>query len=247
MTGRDARQIESKAGSSSALKSSRPPPKRQKRDHLQENSVSKFFPQKEPLQHRGSRAIPSTSTSSHSSRPSTDAIIIDVEDDTPATNDHPHEPTLLRTSSPDPMDVINTEVSYEFDQNKPSPISVFSSSLEEIRKPAQDGQSTRRVRSVMKGIDAHAVASHSRRDGDNDDTRPVSTLPTLLSRGGSSAQAKASSGRGNVKEKVAIFEQKKPDNPPHIDLKERQTRKSAMKRKQVCLSSLCYARKLSEL
>jgi hypothetical protein len=245
MTSSDARQIESKAGPSSALKSSlRQPPKRRKLDHPKEDSVSKYFLKTSP-QRRASRAIPSTSTSSHPSRPTTNAIIIDAEDDAP-TNDHSRETIVLSTSSPDPMDVIGPDLSYGFDQNKRSPFSQFSSALEETRNPPQDGESTRRVRNVMMGLTTRtsaSSASFSRPGDDTDDARPA---PTFLSRGESSAQAEASSGRGNVKKKVALFELNKRDNPPpHLDLViMRQTRKSGMKPKQVCLLSLvCTTRK----
>lgn len=243
MTSSDARQIESKAGSSSAPKPSlRQPPKRRKLDHPQEKSLSKYFtlPQR-----RASQAIPSTSTSSHPSRPTTNAIIIDAEDDTSTTNDHSRETIVLSTSSPDPMDLISPDLSYGFDQNKRSPISQFSSSLEETRNLPQDGESTLRVRNVMMGVKTRTTASSasfSRPGGDTDDARPA---PTFLSRGESSAQAEASSGRGNVKKKVALYEQNKRENPPHLDLITiRQTRKNAMKPKQVCLLSLvCTTRK----
>jgi hypothetical protein len=213
-------------------------------ENLQANSVSKYFPRELP-QRRDSRAIPSTSTSSHPSRPTTNAIIIDAEDDTPTTNDHSRETIVLSASSPDPMDVIGPEVSYEFDQNKPSPISLFSSSLEETRNPPQDGKSTLRVRNVMRELETRTAPSFSRPGGDTDDARPAP--PTLLSRGESSAQAEASSGRGNVKKKVALYEleRSRQDSPRHLNLKNLgQTRKNAMKPKQVCpLSLVCTTRK----
>jgi hypothetical protein len=243
MTSGDARQTESKAGSSSAPKSSlRQPPKRRKLDHLQqENSVSMYFSKELPQQRQGPQAIPSTSTSSHHNRPTSNAIIIDAEDDTPATNEPPRETTVLSISSPDPMDVIGPEASYDFDQNKPSPIQLFSSSFEEIRKPSQDGQSTLRVRNVMKELETRTAMSVSRLVSDADDARSTDALPTSLSRDESSAQAKASSRRGNVKEKVALIEQGKRDNhPPHLNLKTivPRSRKEAMKPKQVGLSIL---------
>jgi hypothetical protein len=215
-------------------------------DHPQEVSaskLSKYFTET-PSQRRTSQAIPSTSTPSHLSRPTSNAIIIDAEDDTPTTNDHSHEMIVLSTSSPDPMDLIGSGLSYGFDQNKRSPISQFSSALEETRNPPQDGESTLRVRNVMMGLNTRtpaSSASFSRPGGDTDDARPA---PTFLSRGESSAQAEASSGRGNVKKKVAIFEQNKQANPPHFDLRLRKTRKNGMKPKQVCLLSLvCTTRK----
>jgi hypothetical protein len=247
MTNSDARQVDGrdgKAGSSSALKasSSRKEPKRRKVDFALENTVSRYFPP------RGAQAIPSTSTSSssHLTHPTANAIIIDAEDDTPATDDDRHEPIVLRTSSPDPMDVIGAaEVSYVFDQNKPSPIHVYSASLEGKRKPPQDGDSTLRVRNTMKEVEARTTESVSP-DADADNVRPADAYLALLPpRRESAAQAEASSGQGNVKEKVALFEKSNRDNPRHLNLLtiNSQSRKNGMKPRQVgLLSAVCTTR-----
>ena len=47
-----------------------------------------------------------------------DAIIIDEEDDTPTTNDDPHDPIVVGNSSPDPVDFLAQKHSYAFDQKK---------------------------------------------------------------------------------------------------------------------------------
>jgi hypothetical protein len=249
MTRGDARQVEGrdgKAGSSSTSRLSplrqRQTTKRRKLEHLQ-GDVSKYFSNDNPVR-RGSLAIPSTSTSSRPSGTpvaSADPIIIDAEDDAPATNDDSHEPILLRTSSPDPMDVIGSNnVSYVFDQNKPSPIHAFSSSFEEKHKSPQDGESTLRVRNAVKKSEMRTTESVSRTDSDDDDVRRLSkTLPGILSRN-ATAQAEASSGR--VTEKVAFYdalEGKDSSNPRHINLVQlSRNRKNGMKPKQVGPSSV---------
>jgi len=210
MTG-GTRQVEgrdSKPGSSST---SRPSPSRQttKRRKLEHplGDVSGYFSKEIPVR-RGPLAIPSTPTSSHPSSTtatataSTDAIIIDAEDDAPATNDDFHEPIMLRTLFPDPMDVIGLNYSNGFGQNNPSPVYTLTSSLEEKRKSPQDRESTLGVRNAMK----KAIEPVSRPDSDGDDIRRrLKILPGLLSRNRSTAQAEASSGRGNVEEKMALF------------------------------------------
>jgi len=245
MTNSDARQVDGrdgKAGSSSALKasSSRQAPKRRKLDLSleMENTVSRFF-----LPPRGAQAISSTSSSSRPTHPTANAIIIDAEDDTPAADDDRHETIVLRTSSPDPMDVIGAaEVSYVFDQNKPSPIHVYSASLEGKRKPPQDGESTLRVRSTMKEVEARTTESVSRPDADADNVRPANAYLAILPRRASAAQAEASSGQGNVKKKVALFEQSNRDSPV-VDLRTLggQSRKNGMKPRVVGLSSAVCA------
>ncbi|KAI0004478.1 hypothetical protein BJV74DRAFT_377630 [Russula compacta] len=230
-----------KHGSSSVPgpSSSRHASKRRRLDHLQENkkNVSKFF-------HDGgsgnqqSQAIPSTSTSSRPSCATADAIVIDGEDDSAATNDDPHEPIVLGTSSPDPMDLISPDISYAFDQNKPSPLHQLSSTLEGIRKPPQDGESTRRVRHAVKQSEAPSSESASHLDGDDIRVQRARALPTL-SGSKPTAQVGVSSEGNSVKTKVALYEQQ---NSPHIDLKlkatMRRSRKSVMKPKQMPLGRL---------
>ena len=145
------------------------------------------------------------------------------------------------------MDVISPNVfsSYSFDPNKPSPIHAFSSSLEEKRKSPQDGESTLRVRNVMKKPETHTMEPVFRPDSDDDALQRLSkTLPVRV-RNELTAQAEASSEPGNVKKKVALFEVfegnegNKPTSPRHINLLELgQTKKNGMKPKQVGLSSI---------
>ena len=249
MTRGDARQVEGrdgKAGSSSTSRLSQTT-KRRKLEHLQ-GDVSKYFSNENSVR-RGSRAIPSTSTSSRPSSTivaaSVDPIIIDAEDDAPATDDDSHEPIVLRTPSPDQLDVISPNtVSYSFDQNKPSPMDAFSSSLEEKRKSPQDGESTLRVRNVVKKSEMRTTESVSRPDSDGDDVLRLSkTLPVLLSRN-ATAQAEASSGGGYVKRRVAYFDgiegkNKNASGPRYINLEQlSQSRKNGMKPKQVGPSSV---------
>jgi hypothetical protein len=156
-------------------------------------------------------------------------MIIDAEGGTP---DDSHEPIVLRNSSPDPVDVIHSNVSYVFDQKDPSPIHTFSSSLKEKRKSPQDCEITLRVRNAMK----KAMESVSRPDNDDDNVRRLSKiLPGLLSRNEPTAQAEASSTWDKVMEKVALYERNQPRSPPsHFDLRKLvQTRKNGMKPKQV--------------
>ena len=241
----DARQVEGrdgKAGSSNAsrLSPSRQTAKRRKLEHPQ-GDVLKYFSNENSVR-RGSRAIPSTSTSS---RPSSTTVTasanpIIIEDDAPATNDDSHEPILLRTSYVGPMDVISpNNVSHVFDQNKPSPLHAFSSFLKEKRKSPQDGGSTPRVHNAVKKSEMRTTESVSRPDSDGDDVRRLSkTLPLLLSRD-ATAQAEASSGRTSLREKVALLERIKASSPRHINLVQlSQSRKDGMKRKQVGPSSV---------
>ena len=243
------RQVEGRDGKAGSSSSSRPSPSRQttKRRKLEQpGDVSKYFSKEIPGR-RGSLAIPSTSTSSRPSSATANPIIIDAEDDAPATNDDSHEPIVLRTSSPDPMDVISPNVfsSYSFDPNKPSPIHAFSSSLEEKRKSPQDGESTLRVRNVMKKPETHTMEPVFRPDSDDDALQRLSKILPVRVRNESTAQAEASSEPGNVKKKVAFFEVfegnegNKPTSPRHINLLELgQTKKNGMKPKQVGLSSI---------
>ena len=234
MTKGDARKVESRDGrvGPSRTLSSPSTSKRQKLDHPQEGKLSKFF----DTRHRPTQAISSTSISSHSSLAIADTIIIDGEDDTLATKDEPHELIALETSSPDPMDIINTDVSYAFDHNKPSPMQQFSS--EEKRKAPQDGASTQRLRKAMMGTESGMLESISRPDSNGDDLQPRSHR---LSGSDSTALAGMSFGGSNVRSKVALFEPK-PDIP-HRDLRPlgRQPRKSQMRPKVGLFVLICGA------
>jgi hypothetical protein len=171
--------------------------------------------------------------------PTADAIIIDEEDDTSATNDDPHDPIVVGTSSPDPVDFLNQKTSYAFDQKKPTPMDQFSASWEEERKSPQDGAHTQRVRQVMKQDVSRRLESASRLDSDGDDVhlgRPFFSRRSL-----SSTRAEVSSGQGNVKTKVAFFDEKgSGDSTRHVNLLTigKQSRKNGMKPKQVSLFDL---------
>jgi len=240
MTSSNARQVEGRAGPSSTLKSSlRPIVKRQKLDHREQNTISKFFP-RDVSPHKRALAVSSTSKSVHPNLATTDAISVDGEDDSHVTNDDPHDLIVVETSSPDPIDILSPGASYSFDQNKPSPMNQFSASLEEQRKSPQDGTSTQRVRETMMKHVSRRLESTSRPDGD--DVQPG--RPLLSGRTQSTARAEVSSRPGNVKSKVAFFdEQERPDSPPHFDLRKKmgQSRKNGMKPKQVGLLSYSVA------
>lgn len=256
MTSSNARQVEGRndrAGLSALRSSSRHTPKRQKLGHREQNTLSKYF-RGDGSPHKRAPAIPSTSKSMHPN-PATadsDAIIIDEEDDTSATNDDPHDPIVVGNSSPDPVDFLNPKPSYAFDQKKPTPMDQFSASWEEERKSPQDGASTQRVRkTVMKQDVSRRLESASRLDSDSDD---VQLRRPFLSRGSqSTARAEASSGQGNVMTQVALInererrdsipqvarinEKERRDSIPHFDLSvmSKQTKKNGMKTKQVGL------------
>jgi hypothetical protein len=241
MKSSDVRHVEGReswAGSSKASTSSSPrhASKRPKLDHSEEDGPSKYF-LKAGIRPRRAQAEPFASTSSHPALAIDDTIIIDGEDDTLATKDDPHEPIVLKTSSPDPMDIIGPGAPYAFDQNKPSPMNQFSSLVGDALKPPKDGPSTLRLR---KQHEPRGSESASRPDGDGDD---VSTSESTT------ARAEAPSGRSNVKTKVAYFEDIR-DSTPHINLQTRavQSRKSLMKPKQVglCCPDLWHLQ-LSEL
>ena len=241
----DARQVEGRDGKAGSSNSSRPSEapsrqttKRRKLEHPQ-GDASRYFPSGIPSR-RDSLAIPSASTSfrpsSATATASRNAMIIDAEGGTP---DDSHEPIMLRTSSPDPVDVIHPNVSYVFDQNKPSPIHTFSYSPNERRKSPLDFESTLRVRNALM----KATESVSRPDSDDDNVRRLSKIiPGLLSRNESTVEAQAPSSRGNLKEKMALYERSQLRSPlTHFDLpKLVQTRKNGMKLKQVGLSPLVY-------
>jgi hypothetical protein len=112
----------------------------------------------------------------------------------------------------------------------------FSSSFEGMHKPPKDGDSTARLRNAMKLAEARPSGSGSRLDGDGDDVQPARVSPTRRLRTAQTAQAEASSGRSNVKDKVAFYEGDR--TAPHVDLQALsavRSRKSAMKRNPVGL------------
>jgi len=170
----------------------------------------------------------------HPNLATADAIIIDEEDDTPTTNDDPHDPIVVGNSSPDPVDFLNPKPSYAFDQKKPTPMDQFSVSWEKERKSPQDGTSTQRVRkTLMKQDVSRRLESASRLDSDSDDVQIG--RPLFSGRSQSTARAEVSSEQGNVRAKVAFYEKE----GPHLNLleinKNKQSRKNGMKPKQVCL------------
>jgi len=252
MTTSNARQVEgrnARAGPSNALRSSsRHTPKRQKLGHPEPNTLSKYFPGS-VSPHKRAPAVPSTSKSVQPNLATADAIIIDEEGDTSATNDDPYDPIVVRTSSPDPVDFLNQKTSYAFDQKKPTPMDQFSSAWEEKRKLPRDGASTQRVRQTMmkQGV-SRMLESVSRPGNDGDDVQLGS--PLLSGRSQPTARADVPSEEGNVMAKVAFFEKVKPNSPPpppppsssprHVDLRtiNKQSRKNGMKPKQVGLFDL---------
>jgi hypothetical protein len=242
MTSSNARQVEGRndrAGLSALRSSSRHTPKRQKLGHREQNTLSKYF-RGDGSPHKRAPAIPSTSKSMHPN-PATadsDAIIIDEEDDTSATNDDPHDPIVVGNSSPDPVDFLNPKPSYAFDQKKPTPMDQFSASWEEERKSPQDGASTQRVRKIiMKQDVSRRLESASRLDGDGDDVQPG--RPFLSGRSQSTARAEVSSGKGNVKAKAALIDsQERRDSLNYVNLLTMNSRKNGMKPKQVGLFNL---------
>lgn len=236
MTSGSARQVESRhgrAGSSSALRSSsRHTPKRQKLAPPEQNTLSKYFPG-DVSPHKRAPAVPSTSKSVNPNLATADAIIID-EDDTPATTDDSHDPIVVGTSSPDPMDFLNPKPSYAFDQKKPTPMDQFSMSWEEELKSPQDGASTQRVRNTLMKDVSRRLETASRLDSDDYDVRLGGPLLSVRSK--STARTEVSSRQSNVKAKVALYEK----GPPHFNLLtiNSQSRKNGMKSKQVGLFDL---------
>ena len=245
MTSSDARRVEgrsNRAGPSSAMRSSsRNTSKRQKLgDSEQQNKVSKYFVA-DPSPHKHSPAVPSTSKSMHPNLATADAIVVDEEGDTSATNDDPHDPIVVKTSSPDPVDFLHEKPSYAFDQKKPTPMDQFSTTWGEKHKSSQDGASTWRVRQTLRKQDvSRRLESGSRLGSDSDDVELG--RPLLSRRGQSTARAKVSSGQGGVMARVAFFEEKDSDSTPHLDLRtmNRQSRKNGMRPKQVGLFDVVY-------
>lgn len=223
------RQAGRSSGSSTAAKLPSPQRalKRQKLEHLEAPASSKYFHTTvgqrtlRPRPHAG----PSTSTSSHHSDP----IIIDEDD---AVDDAPPKRMESKTSSPDPMDLISPEeeVSYAFDQSKPSPLRQFISTLEEKRKSPKDGESTARLRSQHNATVVQESAS--RLDGNGEGSVPKMPSPPPLrppSRGKSTARTEAPSKPGKVQTLVTMFN---GDCIRHINLQPA-SRKGNMKPRQV--------------
>jgi hypothetical protein len=235
MMSSNARQAEGRndrAGPSNTLRSSsRHTPKRQKLGDPEQNIKSRYF-SAGVSSHRRAPAVPSTSKSVHPNlAAAADAIIIDEEDD---TNEDSHDPIVVGTSSPDPMDFLPQKHSYAFDQKQPTPIDQFSASWEEERKSPQDGASTQRVRkTIMKQDVSRRLESASRLDSDGDDVQLG--RPPLSGRSQSTARAEVPSEQGNVRAKVAFYE-----TPRHLNLLtiNSQSRKNGMKPKQVGLLDL---------
>ncbi|KAI0250772.1 hypothetical protein BJV78DRAFT_535499 [Lactifluus subvellereus] len=237
-SGSRTRQVERLSGrGASSSRAAKPPSpqrvsKRQKLDHLEAPSSSKYFP---PT--AGQRTLrprpqvgPSTSTSSHRSDP----IIIDEDD---VMDDTPSKRTESKTSSPDPMDLITPEeVSYAFDQSKPSPICQFSSSFEETRKSPKDGESTARLRSQHNATVAQE--STSRLDSDGGGSVPKKASPPSplrpRSRGKPTAPTEAASRPGKVQTLVTMYN---GSGIPHLNLRPA-PRKNAMKPKQLSRPAL---------
>ena len=242
MTNSNARRVEgrsNRAGPSSAMRSSsRHMAKRQKLgDSEQQTKVSKYF-FTGPSPHKHSPTVPSTSKSMHPNLATADAAIVVDEGDTSATNDDPHDPIVVKTSSPDPVDFLHEKPSYAFDQKKPTPMDQFSTSWAEKHKSSQDGASTGRVRrTLMKQNVSHRMESASRLGSDSDDLELG--RPLLSRRSQSTARAKVSSGPGSVRATVAFFEEK---DTPHLDLRtlSTQSRKDGMRPKQVGLFDVVY-------
>lgn len=225
---------------------SRHTPKRQKLAPSDQSTISKYF-HGGVSPHKRTPAVPSTSKSVHLNLATPEAITIDDEDDTPATNDDPHDDPhdaiLVGTSSPDPVDFLNPKPSYVFDQKKPTPMDQFSASWEEERKSPQDGASTQRVRKAMMKDVSRRLESASRPDGDDDNVQLG--RPLLLGRNKSTARAEVSSVHSNVKTKVAFYEKEghereRHEKARHVNLLTigRQSRKNGMKPKQVGLFNL---------
>lgn len=213
-------RLSGKAATSSSLQHV---PKRQKLDPQGKYTPSKYFsmtPSEPRTRRQRAQAVLSSSPSRRTR--AADAIIID-EDDTSDAGDSSSKPVTLKTSSPDPMDIITPEPAYLFDQSKPSPIHQFSSSLEEMRRSPTDGESTARLRSLKQ---TEARSSTSRPNGDSPSAKATVT-PRI-------GQANRSPGRSNVSQLVSVFEEHTTRRV--LDL-QAQCRKNNMKPKQVSLSA----------
>ena len=215
-------RLRSNDGKDASGPSSQRAPKRQKT----ERNSSKYFvkPSSEPRT-RSQRAQVVLSSSPPRRSRTADPIVID-EDDTSDIDDSPSKHPTLKTSSPDPMDIITHPPAYTFDASKPSPIHQFSSSLEELPRSPTDGESTARLRKMKQ---TEAQYSPSRPYGDLQSAKAL-VIPRIAPSG----RADGSPGKGRVKKLASIFES---HTPRSIDLKARtkQYRKNAMKPKQVSL------------
>jgi hypothetical protein len=171
--------------------------------------------------------------SSSPTRPghATDTIVIEDEDDTSDLNDSSSKPDTLTTSSPDPINLIGSDLMpdnhpYSFDTSKPSPIHQFSSTVEEMRKSPTDGESTARLRHQNQ---ADQPCISSRTYPSQSVKAPVT--PTIAQ----NMQTDGLPQEGRVKQLVHQFE-----DVPLIDLRKdlpKRGRKDAMKPKQVSLSA----------
>ena len=211
-------RLKSNDGKAATSSTSQHAPKRQKLDHREGEALSKYFPPSSESRTRSQRAQVVLSPSPSRRSRAADAIVID-EDDTSDVNDGFSKPDTVKTSSPDPMDIINPPPAYTFDPNKPSPMHQFSSSLEEMRRSPTDGESTARLRNLKQ---TEAQYSPSRPHGVFQSAKaPVA--PRIAPSG----RADGSLG-GNKVRKLATF----------YDLRAHayQRRKDGMKPKQVSLS-----------
>lgn len=221
-------RLKSNDGKAAASSSSQHVSKRQKLIHREEGTVSRYFNQPSPERRTRSQRSQAVLFPSPSRRSrAADAIIID-EDDISDVNDSSSKPVTLKTSSPDPMDIITPEPAYSFDQSKPSPMHQFGSSLEEMRRSPTDGESTARLR-IQKRTEAQDPPSHP-----NGDSQSAKTLTTP--RTAPSVQANVSPGKGNVSRLRTVYEvapYEVDPTAPFIDLQARaQGRKNGMKPKQ---------------
>ncbi|KAI9465452.1 hypothetical protein BJY52DRAFT_1244097 [Lactarius psammicola] len=182
------------------------------------SSSQHYFPEM-PSEHRTrsqhAQAVLSSSPSGRGR--AADAIIID-DDDTSDADGSSSKPVTLKTSSPDPMDIITPEPAYSFDRSKPSPIHQFSLSLEEMRRSPTDGESTARLRSLRQ---TEAQDPTSRPNGDSRSAK-IPVPPRI-------GQADRPTGGVSVSRLVSHFEDRTTRRV--VDLKA-QCRKNNMKPKQ---------------
>ncbi|KAH9080499.1 hypothetical protein EDB83DRAFT_2339768 [Lactarius deliciosus] len=209
-------RLKSSDGKAATSSSSQRAPKRQKLDHRRGDAPSKYFSKlsSEPRT-RGQRAQAGLSSSPSRLARAAEAIVID-EDDSSDAGESSSKPVTLKTSSPDPMDIITPETAYTFDQSKPSPIDQFSSSLEELHRSPTDGESTARLRTLRQT----AARNPFRPNGDSQSAKaPVSLII---------GQADRPPGMGHVGRLVSVYEE---HTTPRIDL-QAQHRKRNMKPRQ---------------
>ena len=235
--GRPGPSLGGSASSSTAAAAAKPSPsqrapKRQKLDHLERTNSSKYF--NKTVINRTLRPRPQAGPSASASSYRSDPIVIDEDDTSDVLDDTPPSMRIgSNASSPDPMDLINSDgVSYAFDQNKPSPICQLSSSLEEKRNSPKDGESTARLRSLHNAASSRESSSPLDKDGDGL-KRAKAPLTPPLSRGERpTARAEASSKPGKVRAIVSKFDRGGPG--PLLNLQTMPNRKNGMKPKQVC-------------